>query len=322
VTRNAVSAATQWHALKQEPLADQRLDVTFALRHDRAAPLYRTPAASVSADEATTRLSAQAALAGATAQWQSSVRLDNLARIATLLRTRTDSDTLAVNLPLPAWVGATDKPATRWPSLAWTVQRTHQRAVNAPSPLDSGIAPTHRPDQVNTSRQVNLAWSLGPGSVTYGVNQSTVDNRQPGRERADFRRLAHQASVNWSFGEALRLGTNVSRTRQLAEETGLVSRTLGGGVQIEWQPSERWAIAGSATHDGADDSRDQARNTSRGAQFQLTRRFDVAGIDKPLPGQFFLRLGYQSLLERTTPFGLATQWNGRWIDAGLSVNFY
>ena len=128
--------------------------------------------------------------------------------------------------------------------------------------------------------------------------------------------------MNWSFGDALRLGTNLSRTRQLAEETGLVSRTLGGSVQIEWQPSERWAIAASATHDGADDSRDQARNTNRGAQLQLTRRFDVVGIDKPLPGQCFLRLGYQSLLERTTPFGLATQWNGRWIDAGLSINFY
>jgi hypothetical protein len=87
---------------------------------------------------------------------------------------------------------------------------------------------------------------------------------------------------------------------------------VGGGVQIDWQPNERWILAAGSTRDGAGDSRDEARNVNRGGQLQLTRRLDVAGIDKPLAGQLFLHLGYQSQQQRTTPFDLANRWRGRW----------
>jgi hypothetical protein len=322
VTRNAVSASAQWQALKQAAFAGQMLDLTLNLKFDRAAPLYRTPAASVAADQQATRLGVQAAAAGASAQFQAGTRVDNLARVATLLRTRTDDGSLSLALPLPAWLGDKDRPATAWPALAWTAQRTHQRAVNAPDPLASGIAATHRPDQRTASQQVNLAWTVGAGSVAYGLTRSTIDNRQPGRERADFDRLAHQGSLNASFGETLRVGVTLARGRQLSQETGLVSRTLGGTVQLDWQPADRWSVSATLSRDAADDSRDLARNVNRGAQLQLSRRFDVMGIDQPLAGQAFLRLGYQAQSERSAPFATAGAWRGRWVDAGVSINFF
>jgi hypothetical protein len=322
VSRNAASARAQWQLLKQADLAGQPLDLTLNVKWDRAAPLYRTPAAQVTADEEAMRLGMQAALGGASAQLQVGTRVDNLARISNILRTRTDDGTLVVNLPLPAWLGEKERPEVVWPAVAWTGQRTHQRAVNAPDTLNSGIAATHRPDQITASQQVNLSWSLGAGSIAYGLTRSTVDNRQIGRESADFDRLAQQGSVNWSFGEALRLGTTLSRGRQRSAETGLLSRTLGGTLQLDWQPTDRWSVGASVSHDGADDSRDEASRTNRAAQLQLSRRFDVAGIDKPLPGQAFIRLGYQFQSEHSTPFATTSAWRAHWIDIGLAISFF
>ncbi len=322
VTRNALSASVQWQALKQAEFMGQVLDVALHLKHERAAPLYRTAAAQVAPDQEATRLGLQAAVGGASAQLQAGTRVDNLARVANILRTRTDDGSLALNLPLPAWMGDKDRPSAAWPALAWNLQRTHQRAVNAPDTLNSGIAATHRPDQLSLSRQLTLSWGLGPGSIAYGLTRSSVDNRQVGREQADFHRLAHQGSVNWSFGDKLRLGATLSRGRQLSTETGLVSRTLGGALQVGWQPSDRWSVEASLSHDGADDSRDEARNVNRGAQLQLSRRFGVMGIAKPLAGQVFIRLGYQAQSERSTPFATTSAFRAQWVDAGLSINFF
>ena len=226
MTRSAGSAALQWAVLQQWPIGGQALDLSLNLRHERAAPLYRSLAAYVTADQAASRIGLSAGLAGASAQLQLATRVDNLDRIPTLLRTKTDEWNLALNLPLRAWWGAADQPGL-WPSVAWSTRQTHQRAVNAPVTEDSGIAASHRPDQIDRAQQLNLSWALPNGSFTYGLARSKVDNRQPGRALADFERLAHQAAIDWAFSDTLRLATSLTRSRQFSVETGLINWTTG-----------------------------------------------------------------------------------------------
>ncbi|MBL8323426.1 MAG: hypothetical protein JNJ89_00555 [Rubrivivax sp.] len=363
--RHAVSASLRWAALQQWPLGDtsagRLLDLSFDLRHDHAQPLYRSLGASVVPDQQATRAGMQLALSGATLQLGAATRVDNLARIATLLRTRTDEATSALTLPLATWLlpappsaPAAPKAATAetsttnpdattttdaaaaaepaapaggpgfnpWPTLSLNGKWVHQRAVNAPAEVDSGIAATHRPDQLTREQQLNLSWTLGAHSLGYGVSRSTVDNRQVGRERADFHRLAHQASLNLALGEAWRAALAVARTRQASIDTGLVNHTLGGSLQLDWAVNERWAVSASVKHDLADDSRELARQASDGAQLQFTHRFGMPGITKPLPGQAFLRLGYEAQRQRDSVAESALRYKAAWVDLGLSFSFF
>ncbi len=323
-TRNALLASMQWAVLQQHALAGHPLDLTLALRHERAAPLYRSLAAYVTPDQQTTRAGLQAAWHGATARLDAGTRADNLARIATLLRTRTDEQQLALTLPLPAWMAPTGgaPAAGYWPALAWTWRQVHQRAVNTPVPEESGFAATHRPDQIDHSQRLDLTWALPTGSLRYGLLRSRVDNRQAGRERADFARLSHQVAVDTALGDAWRVGLALTRSRERSVEADLVRWRTGGSAQIAWQASARWSLAASVSHDVADDSGDFARQTDQGVQLQATRRFELPALGRALPGQFFVRAAHQGQRQRDTVFDLSADLRSWWVDFGVSLSFF
>jgi hypothetical protein len=328
--------------------AEQPLDLSLDARHERTAPQYRSSAASVTPDQEANRLGLQAGLHGATAQLGATTRVDNLDRIATLLRTRTDEGDAALSLPLGTWLrgssnnssssntsstsstsdsagvpgGANGAPLTLWPTLALNAKRVHQRAVNEPLVEASGIAASHRPDQLTEDQQLKFDWTLGAHALGYGVARSRTDNRQPGRERADFDRLAHNALLSLSFGEAWRFALALQRARQFSLETGITNRTIGGSLQADWRASERFAVSAQVRHDLADDSFDRARQANDGAQLQFNWRFDVDGVDKKLPGQLFVRFGYEAQRQREATFGTAAAFRAAWVDLGLSFSFY
>jgi hypothetical protein len=329
--------------------AEQPLDLSFDVRHERAAPQYRSTAASVTPDQEVNRLGVQAGWRGATAQLSATGRVDNLARIATLLRTRTDEGEAGLSLPLATWLrsssaraadaagaggidgkggqpGPTGAPASPplvlWPTVSLNARRVHQRAVNQPRVEDSGIAPSHRPDQLTDEQQLKLDWALGAHALGYGVSRSRTDNRQVGRELADFDRLSHQLSVSLVPSETWRLALTLQRARQFSVETGIANRTIGGSAQADWRAGERLAIVAQVRHDLADDSLDRARQTNDGAQLQLNWRFDVDGVEKKLPGQFFVRFGYEAQRQRDATMGSAVAFRAAWVDLGLSFSFF
>jgi hypothetical protein len=322
VTRTAMIAAIQLGLLRQWPLAGRPLDLTLDLRHERAAPQYRSLAAYVTPDQALSRAGLQAAMAGASAQLQLVSRVDNLDRIATLLRTRTDEWNLALNLPLPSWWGAEAGTLSPWPALSWTSRHAYQRAVNAPVTEDSGFAASQRPDQIDRAQQLNLTWALPVGNLSYGLARSSVDNRQPGRERADFRRLAHQIGVDGAVTDSLRLALALQRSRQLSIETGLVNWSSGGSLQVDWQVSEIWALSAAVNYDLADDSLDQARLTNQGAHLQLTRQLKWHSFQLPVQGQAFVRLARQDQRQSDSIFALHSAYRSSWVDFGFSVAFF
>jgi hypothetical protein len=323
-TRTAHVVDLHADLLRQAPVFGEAhpLDLGLHLRHERAAPLYRSVGAFVTADQVLGRLQLQARLAGAQLQLQGVQRRDNLDDIPTLLSNRTDEATISVDLPLPAWLG-TPGAASGWPTLALVWQRVHQRATNEPDVDGSGIAPTHRPDQINRSRQINLAWALpGASTVAYGLASSDQDNRQPGRERADFRNLAHQLSLAATLTEGLRTQLGLTRSRNQSVEQSLETWNTGVQLGVDWRVSERWALAVNLSRNLSDDSLDRATARSLGGQLQSTWRFDLPGIDRKIPGQVFVRLARDGQRSEDRVFGQRSDRRAGWVDVGLSIEFF
>lgn len=330
VTRNAWSAELQAQLVKAaapaegtETGAGGSFGLRLLLRHDHAAPLYRSLLDPLQGDQAVSRVGLQAALAGASAQVALSRKFDNLDRIATLLRTRTDETLAALNLPFGRWLAGGDADAaTRWPTVSWNWHRVHQFAVSMPPPEDSGFAASQRPDQVNLVQRLQAAWAHGQHGFAYALERTLLDNRQPGRERADFQTLGHQVSATRQFSPTLRANAMLQRQRRLHVETGLVRWTTGGTLGVDWAPDERWTLSSSASLQLGRDSQQLSAARQHAWQAQLARRFDLPGLDRPLPAQVYLRLGRQSERSAERALGLSGGHRSVWLDVGISAGFF
>jgi hypothetical protein len=321
VTRNAFAGELAVQLLQPDGSVAWHPALTLSLRHEQAAPLYRSLAASVTPDQRATRLAMQLGIAGADLTLQRQQRMDNLGRVATLLRTRTDETQASANLPLARWFGG-EQPHPAWPNASWSWQWVHQRADNTPLAEDSGFAASQRPDQVNVVQQLQLNWTLPQGSFGWNLARTLLDNRQPGRERADARSLSQQWQLAWAFNERWQGQWGLQHGRQLNVETAVEQRIGGATAGLDWRPDERWSLGGNAGLTMGRDSTGLARSRSVTLQAQLARRFDLPGIAKPLPAQLTLRLARQHEVQRDERFGLAVDWRGWWVDIGLAIGFF
>ena len=297
------------------------LTLGATLRHERINPLFRSLGASLAAGQRSTRLGLSAGWAGAQLQLTHQAQRDNLGDIATLLSTKTQSSALNAQLPLAQWLGAPGQPGW-WPALNLQWQSVHQFAVNTPVTEDSGFAASHRPDQLSRQWQVGLDWTRDRWSWRYGLSQSLQDNRQPGRERADFSSLGHQFNAAWRATESLNLSVGVQRNRHLSVEKDLVSRSTTVNAGVDWTWRERWTLAASGSHTRGDDSMAIASSTNRSLQAQLGYRFELSSFGRKLPGQLFVRVTDQTASSTDALFGFDTAGGHRSVDAGLSLSLF
>lgn len=323
-TRSAYMADLAFDLLQGRELAEGwPLTLTPMLRYEQVAPLYKVVGASISADQRVARGGLTARLGALQVNWARSRREDNLDNIASLLKTRTESDDVALALPLPEMLRVPSPAETLWPRVAVQWQSNHQFAVNAPTFEDSGLLPTHRPDQTNRAATLSLGWNLGRYSVNYAANRTRQDNRQPGRELADFLNTGHQLAITAAWSEALNLNAGVNRTRQYSYEKQLASYTNGAMFGLDWRISELWTLSGSYAVTRGDDSRDISTSNSDAVQTQLVRRFTLPGMSgAPMAGQWFVRHALQGT--SSTDREVGTQSGGRnWaISLGASLSIF
>ncbi len=298
----------------------QPLTVTLALHHQQVAPLYKSIGAAASADRQLNRVSLSALAGGAQVQLAASRQRDNLDDVPTLLTTRTDNVGANVTLPLAQCFGSGGD--SWWPQLGYTLTVVHQRALNTPAVEDSGIAATHRPDQRNVSHNATLTFTRGAFNLGYTLARSTQDNRQPGRETADFENLGHQITLGLRLGERINLNLGGNANRNYSVEKDLAMTTRGGNGGFDWQLADNFTLAANAGRTLGGDSRDLAASAANNAQAQLTWRFNVASFGRKLPGQVFVRYARQENASRDSSFGISTQGANWGWDAGLSLSFF
>jgi len=322
-TADGYSGEVSVDLLQNSPLLSKAhpLTLTATLRHERVAPLFRSLGASLAADQRIERGQFAAQMAGAQLQFSHNRQRDNLDDVPTILKTQTDSTSAGLTLPLPQWLAARAN-GSWWPALSLQWQRTHQRAVNTPVTEDSGFAASHRPDQVSTQQQLGLAWTRERISWGYSLSLSDQDNRQPGRERADFTTLGHHFNTSLRVTEKLNVNAALGRNRNASREKDLITFTDSGTIGFDWAFRDRWTAAANYSRTLGDDSRQLTAQASRSAQAQLGWRFEVASFGRKLPGQVFIRYSEQAASSLDAAFGLSSAGSNRAWDAGLSLSLF
>lgn len=296
------------------------LTITLSAHHQRIEPQYKSIGASSSPDQQLNRLALATQVGAAQLQLTGARHEDNLENVPTILKTRTDEASASLALPLAQWFGAGG--ASGWPQFGYTLQSVRQRAINAPVTADSGIAASHRPDQSNRSHQAALNFTRGGFNFGYAIQRSTQDNRQPGRENADFESLGHQITLGMRLGEKLNLNLGANTNRNFSREKDLTTTTRGGNGGFDWQLLDGVTLAANAGRTLGGDSRDLTSASNDSAQAQLTWRFGIPAYGRRLPGQVFVRYVRQENASRDTNFGLSTS-GATWAwDAGLSLSLF
>lgn len=171
---------------------------------------------------------------------------DNLGRVASLLTT--DTGTTIANVALPLGAVRTGSPPSTpwWPLVTYTLNRTSQ--VGGAIPADGGFASEAQvPDQRNALQTLRSDWTFARVRFGYAAAHTLVDNRQPGRERADFDTFAQTGSLGFTAGTALDLGLEIGRERVRSVEAGSSALTRRIAVNGSWRPTSRATIILAAT---------------------------------------------------------------------------
>ncbi len=322
-TDTAYAIEVAYTLLQESTLfGEQPANLTLTARHAHADALYKSLGAYVDANLDSYILGADASIGQVTGQLAYRWTQDNVDDLPTLLTTRTRGLTFGLNFPLPGLFA--ESAYQGWlPNLSYALERVHQQATNIPDPELSGFDdPSQLPDQVTRLDALDFGWTGERWDFGYRLSYAREDNRQTGRERADFNTLEHRAQLGFRPSETVNLMFGLGRNRQQDREQGLVNYSTDYSLGLDWQFLPEWSFGGSLTLTHADDDADITRNRVSSAQTQLSYRFDVPGPGgRRLPGQWFVRYGYDQQSDRNRAFDLdstATTWT---FLSGLSFSF-
>jgi hypothetical protein len=223
VEADARFARAEIDVLKDVALAaNAPLTLTLTAQHERLDPLYRSVGVEPRADLQQDALGGVLALGEARAQFVYTRGEDNLGGVTSILKTLTRQAALDVALPLGALLAGGGESAPFLPQVTYALQRVHQ--LGAGLPPNSDFAESHVPDQVSLSHNGGVLWQGEAVSLGYTLTASRQDNRQPGRERADFVQQTHQVALGVTRNERFDAGVELQLERGRNEEAGETDR--------------------------------------------------------------------------------------------------
>ena len=325
VTKGARSLDLAYDLVKPEAGANTRLPfgLTATLRHERVDPLFKSIGVGFASDQELNR-------AGLSAQWgplqgqaQLSRREDNLDNTPSLLKTRTEIGSFSLTLPLTqVWPGAGGAPDPRIPSLTYRQEQTHQRAIN--TPVGSSFTAGSLPDQFNRTYALGANWQAAAWQLGYTFNVANLDNRQTGRETADFHNVGHNLTGGYRFTPTFGITAGYGRTSNLAKERALTGYTYNTSGGFDWQFWENWGLNGNYARTTGRDSQNLAETRSWSMQTQLSWRFTLPafGVDRKLPGQLFLRHMLNDNYNLDNTFGNLSAGRFWMLQSGVTVSFF
>lgn len=294
--------------------------LAVAARHERVDPLYRSVGTYVHADVESNGIELTGSLGPFSFQGALSGARDNLDGIASILTTRTRSRAIHTAVPLGALVGSAD--AWYWPSVNASWQRVHQFGDGIPE--NGGFDASHVPDQSSTNRVASVVWSHGVWSLTYGWNRSDQDNRQTGRENADFRATGQAVSLGLMPGARFSSSIDASMERQEHLETATTLRLerLGGSSQLHF--ARHTALSGAFSRSWSRDPFAEQRTRNTEYHLELSQGFTVYGRhDSGTQGRLFIRYARTGAALRPLEPGPFSPPRITWVlTAGASFRLY
>jgi hypothetical protein len=295
----------------------------MSLHHERVAPQYRTLATYVQSDVERNRASVNGRLGSLSIQLSGSAAEDNLDEVPSILKTRTRQQGLNLGLPLSELFMRGDEAQPRvWlPLVSVSHDRTHQYGVALPT--DGGFSPSHVPDQVSRNDTGALNWQGMRWSLGYNRSRSRQDNRQPGRELADFTTDTHGVNTSLTVHAKLDVGLDWSRERAVDEEVSETARTERWGFHFNAPLHDRFTINGSASR--SRNTSDPATSTSESSSVDAQAAYRFAwsrGERHGLSLQWYLRYSRQDNSFEDLVFGFADESSSWSINSGLSLSLF
>lgn len=316
-TDDAYALDLNYRLLEGDPASDWPLTLSIGYRTQRVDPLYRSMTAFLTADRASHNWRLQGQIGQISMQWEGARSEDNLDDIPSILKTRTEESRFNLAIPLAAI--HSDGSNRLWPqNISYAQQRTHQFGIN--QAFDD---PSQIPDQYSVSHQLGFNWAFTDWNLDYNLNYAVQDNRQPGREQADFVNRGHNLNIGLRVTESLTLGIGIGHTEASDLEADLDRFSNNYSFDADWQVDTRWSLSGNFGITRDDDSQDNGESENNQAQMQLGYRFELPGpAGGRLPGQAYLRANYAEARSINTTFGLDSEGVNRSLHAGLSLSLF
>jgi hypothetical protein len=302
-------------------LGMQGVNANLNLRHQRIDPLYGSLGAFVRPDTLRNELGLGLKLGQVYLQGRAGASEDNLDDIPTILKTVTRDHGLDATLPLAALFGADTAPSIWWPSVTLSAGRVQQYAGNMPPPDESDFnSASHLPDQVTETFGTTLNWNLKSFGIGYSVAYSKQDNRQPGREFADFDNLNHGLSLSWQPGTRFFLSANLGAAANGDRENALDRYTDSASLSVNANLSERITLIGSYNIARNHDSQANAEDRMRSLNAALSGSFELpVGGWRRLPMQVFVSFSRQQGESVNRLFGFTSDMGAWTLNSGFNI---
>ena len=285
-----------------------------SLTHQRTDPFYQSVGAFVTPDTEQNTLALQGQAGEVSWQLQYSQARDNLDDIASVLTTINRNTTLSVSIPLnsdSAWLPQ---------SISIDYQKNHQFGDNLPSSFDPD---SHVPDQITLQQSLALEWQIEQTSLSFQFSKSDQDNRQPGRDNADFINTEQSLSVNTQLADNINLSLSYSHSEADDKEQDLIRQSNNISTSLDWALSQQLALSLNLSDSRDDDSQNLASSDGQSVQAQLSYRFELpGGAAGKLPLQLFVRYSKDDNATVDNQFNETSKTANQAINAGLNIRFF
>lgn len=320
-TNNAQYIDATVSLLRNRTIGKVPTNLTLTARHERVEPLFRSVGAFVQADLQTNGADLSGTFGPVSAQLSHVRTNDNLGGVDSILTTKTRRTALGVGIPLNQLIKSSRIKAVWLPTLALQTDLTHQ--FGAGVPVNSGFDPSNVPDQMSRNGTASLQWQLGRFSVGYRLAQSHQDNRQIGRENADFTTTSNGFNVGFTSGQRFNASLDLSLDENENELELRRDRTKRYGTTVAWTLFGQTALGATVSTSEADnnfrtlDQRGTIGSLELSSGFALSRR---AAPNRQ--GRVFVRYSEQQDRTINRDFDLNSDRRGSTVSSGLTLSFH
>ncbi len=284
--------------------SDRTLKLTGTFRHEEIEPLYRSIGVSTQADRHQNQFEVTATLGGMNFTYGNLRDRDNLNNLASILKTLNRRQNAIFAFPMNSFF-TPSKPIKWLPQISYTYDFVHQ--FGAFLPVNGEFRDLSQvPDQKNFAHAFNAVWQFSEKfNIAYRYNRAFQDNRQPGREIADFRSAVNAFTVGTKPFKDLDLDFELSQERQKNFEQPRIDRTFRFGTKAVWRtPFLKNSVFNtniSTTLAGDTGNLNDARNLEFDVQWAYKFGFGTKKYKK-MEAQFFIRYAnrYGDTFERVT----------------------
>jgi hypothetical protein len=302
---------------------DRKLKLTGTFRHEEIAPLFRSVVASTQADKRQNQFEVSATFGEVNFVYGNLRNRDNLREIPSILETLDRRNNLIISVPLNTLFDPS-KPKAWLPRTSYSYDHFHQFGLFFPINGDFRD-PSQIPDQHSFVHSFNADWSVSKFRFGYKFNRSFQDNRQPGRDKADFIGVANSVNFGTSITEKIDWNFELSRERATSLERPQTNATFRVGTNMTWRDvffknlTFNWNV--STTIAGDREDTNDSRNIDFDAQFAYQFQIGKEKYRK-FGAQIFVRYAnrYGSRIDRIF---LLNDFNKiQAFNMGLTLNFF